>query len=135
VLNSPHLFGRDKKNPDQGTNSTADLRQIANLETAAHFGVLTEDAYLSWDARKRRKAYYYAMCILCVFPFMAPLVYKGTFDSVLSWCTRGEVAQLNRQQRRNVLILGSIVSAVWLCALGILITLVVNGKEKVHAHT
>lgn len=103
------------------------------METAAHFGVLTEDAHLSWEARKRSQTYYYAMCIMCIFPFMAPLVYRGTFDSALSWYTGGEVVQLNRQQRRNVLILGSIVSAAWLCAIGIIVTLAVNGRDKAHA--
>lgn len=66
------------------------------------------------------------MCILCILPFMAPLVYKGTFNSVLSWYTKGETGHLTRRQRRNVRILGIIVSAIWLVALAVFVTLAVK---------
>ncbi|KAH6651022.1 hypothetical protein F5144DRAFT_71521 [Chaetomium tenue] len=85
-------------------------------------------AYLSWEARKRRQAYYYAMCVLCVVPFFALLVYRGTFDSALSWYTRGETGSLTRRQRRNTLVVGVVFSGVWLVALAVFVTVMVNRR-------
>ncbi|KAK4245345.1 hypothetical protein C7999DRAFT_16425 [Corynascus novoguineensis] len=84
--------------------------------------------YLSWEARWRRRILYFAMCGLCIFPFIAPLVYKGTFDSALSWYTRGETGSLTRRQRRNVLAVGVAFSGMWLIVLTVFITIVVNRR-------
>ncbi|KAL2147210.1 hypothetical protein VTI28DRAFT_165 [Corynascus sepedonium] len=84
--------------------------------------------YLSWEARRRRRIFYFAMCGLCIFPFIAPLVYKGTFDSALSWYTRGETGSLTRRQRRNVLAVGVAFSGMWLIVLTVFITIVVNRR-------
>jgi hypothetical protein len=128
---------------------TADLQHIAAMEAStspsatgggdrgvplAFFASSIDDAdadaaaYLSWEARKRRQAYYYAMCVLCVVPFFALLVYRGTFDSALSWYTRGETGSLTRRQRRNTLVVGIVFSGVWLVALTVFVTVMVNRK-------
>ncbi|KAH7634732.1 hypothetical protein B0T09DRAFT_327084 [Sordaria sp. MPI-SDFR-AT-0083] len=61
---------------------------------------------------------------------MAPLVYKGTFDTTLAWFTKGEVDCLNHRQRRKVLIFGSVISFLWLCGIAILTTLLaMRGKN------
>ncbi len=130
----PCLVARDKR---EGTRTAAamanDLRQIAAMESGTSaFGILNGDGYLSWEARKRRQGYYYLMCILCIFPFIAPLVYRGTFDSALSWYTRGEAASLTQRQRRNVLIIGITISGVWLCALAVFATAMVNRNQQMH---
>lgn len=126
----PCLVARDKRDGARAAHLTADLRQLAAMEAGTPFGALTDEAYLSWEARKRRQGYYYLMCILCIFPFIAPLVYRGTFDSALSWYTRGETASLTRRQRRNVLVLGIVISGVWVCALAVFVTVVVNRKQQ-----
>ncbi|GAB1310179.1 hypothetical protein MFIFM68171_00389 [Madurella fahalii] len=128
VLDSPRLFRGRLRDGGRRTTATPDLHRIANSESTGPWGHLTDDAYLSWDARRRRKAFYYVMCILCILPFLAPLVYRGTFDSILTWYTHGETGQLSRRQRRGVLILGSAASAVWLCAIAVVVTLAVNDR-------
>lgn len=134
MLPPPRLLARNsRKRPAANNTTSIELRQMAGSETAPPyppFGVLTEEAYLSWEARKRRMVYYYVMCTLCIFPFIAPLIYWGTFDSALSWITRGETARLTRRQRRNVVVLGALFSAAWLVALAVLVTLVVTGKQN-----
>jgi hypothetical protein len=106
------------------------LRQIAAMEAGTSpLAALTGDGYLSWEARKRRQGYYYLMCILCVFPFMAPLVYRGTFDSALSWYTRGETGSMTARQRRNVLIIGISISSFWLCGLAVFATAMVGRHQ------
>lgn len=126
----PCLVARDKRDDARAAHMTADLRQLAAMESGSPFGTLTDEAYLSWEARKRRQGYYYLMCILCLFPFIAPLVYRGTFDAALSWYTRGETASLTRRQRRNVLVLGVVISGVWVCALVVFVTVVVSRKQQ-----
>ncbi|KAK4238108.1 hypothetical protein C8A03DRAFT_15397 [Achaetomium macrosporum] len=137
AFNSPRLVARDQRHLTRGTSVAvaADLRQIVSFETGHPFGVTSEDAYLSWEARRRRQAYYYFMCMLCIFPFIAPLVYRGTFDSGLSWYTRGETGQLSQRQRRNVLIVGCFFSAVWVCVLAVFVTVVVNNSKQQHHST
>lgn len=152
----PCLIARDQRNTARAANltmsnvrktMTADPQQIAAMEASASlnsahggdrgvplafFASSTDDAdaaaYLSWEARKRRQAYYYAMCALCVVPFFALLVYRGTFDSALSWYTRGETGSLTRRQRRNTLVIGIVFSGVWLVALTVFVTVMVNRK-------
>lgn len=137
----PFLVSRDQRDKIRAANMNADLHQIAALESgrlgvnggrSSPFGLLLTEGsgYLSWEARSRRQAYYYAMCALCVFPFMAPLAYRGVFDSALSWYTRGEVASLTRQQRRNVLVLGIVLSGVWLVLLTVFVTVLVNRAQE-----
>ncbi|KAK3947993.1 hypothetical protein QBC32DRAFT_352645 [Pseudoneurospora amorphoporcata] len=63
---------------------------------------------------------------------MAPLVYKGTFDTTLAWFTKGEVGCLNRQQRRRVLLLGSVISLLWLCGIAVLTTLMATRGKNDH---
>lgn len=127
VFGSPRLFRARLRDGGRRTTVAADLHRIANSEPTGPWGHLTDDAYLSWEARRRRKAFYYVMCILCILPFLAPLVYQGAFDSALTWYTKGETGRLSRRQRRRVLILGSAVSAVWLCMIAVVVTLAVNG--------
>jgi 4-amino-4-deoxy-L-arabinose transferase-like glycosyltransferase len=137
VFASPRLVARDQRHLTQGTSvaAAADLRQIVSFETGHPFGVTSEEAYLSWEARRRRQAYFYFMCMLCIFPFIAPLVYRGTFDSGLSWYTRGETGQLSQRQRRNVLIVGCFFSAVWLVVLAVFVTVIVNNSKLHHNST
>ncbi|KAH6853495.1 hypothetical protein B0I37DRAFT_420407 [Chaetomium sp. MPI-CAGE-AT-0009] len=154
----PCLIARDQRNTARAANLTmstvrktmpADLHHIATMEAGtspgtdrgggvgvplAFFPSSIDDvdvdaaAYLSWEARKRLQAYYYAMCLLCVVPFFALLVYRGTFDSALSWYTRGETGSLTRRQRRNTLVIGIVFSGVWLVALTVFVTVMVNRK-------
>ena len=151
----PCLIARDQRNTARAANltmsnvrktMTADLQHIAAMEAntspsgasgdrsvpLAFFPSSIDDAdaaaYLSWEARKRRQAYYCAMCVLCVVPFFALLVYRGTFDSALSWYTRGETGSLTRRQRRNTLVVGIVFSGVWLVALAVFVTVMVNRK-------
>jgi ABC-type Fe3+ transport system permease subunit len=126
----PHLWPRDKRNPFGRLD--ADLRDIANSNPNGAYGVPSEDAYLSWDARKRRQYWYYFMCALCIFPFIAPLVYMGKFNSALSWYTKGETDRLNRKQRHNVMILGTVISALWLCITAVVVTLLATRGNNGH---
>lgn len=127
-LDTPRLFRGRLRDGGRRTTITPDLHGIASSGLIDPWGHLTDDGYLSWEARRRRKAFYHVMCILCILPFLAPLVYRGTFDSALAWYTQGETDQLSRQQRRGVLNLGCVVSALWLCVLAVVVTLAVNGK-------
>ena len=141
----PCLIARDQRNGARAATmmmTGLDLHQIATMETGTaasarttgrggtpFFGAFpSEDGYLSWEARRRRQAYAYAMCALCILPFFAPLVYRGTFDAALSWYTRGETGSLTRRQRRNVLVTGIVFSGVWLVVLAVFVTVVVNRK-------
>ncbi|KAK3300115.1 uncharacterized protein B0H64DRAFT_7404 [Chaetomium fimeti] len=152
----PCLIARDQRNTVRAANLTmsnvrktmiADLHHISAMEAGTGTGTSTTDrgaplaffssginddadaaAYLSWEARKRRQAYYYAMCLLCVVPFFALLVYRGTFNSALSWYTRGETGSLTRRQRRNTMVIGIVFSGVWLVALAVFVTVMVNRK-------
>ncbi|KAK3335505.1 heterokaryon incompatibility protein-domain-containing protein [Cercophora scortea] len=107
-----------------------DLYGLANPNFGGAYGTPSEDAYLSWQARKKRQFYYYIMCAMCIFPFTFPLAYKGTFDSALSWYTKGEVASMNRRQRRHVLVLGIFISCLWLCAIAVTVTLLASRSNK-----
>ncbi|KAL2165367.1 hypothetical protein VTH06DRAFT_665 [Thermothelomyces fergusii] len=89
---------------------------------------VNEEAHLSWEARRRRRVYYCAMCVLSALPFFAPLVYRGTFDPALSWYTRGEIGCLTRRQRRNVLVVGVAFAGLWLVVLAIFVTIVVSRR-------
>ncbi len=126
----PRLVPRDKRDAHRAAVAAgADLRQIAAMEDGNPFGLPTDDAYISWEARKRRQGYYYLLCILMtLFPFIAPLAYRGTFDPALSWYTRGETTSLTPRQKRNVLVFGVAISGLWVCVLGVLITIIVNRK-------
>ena len=128
----PHLWGVDKRNRLWPGHNRPNLRDIAQLNSssAGPFDITSEDAYLSWTARKRRQSFYYLMCALCVFPFLTPLICRGMFDSVLSWYTKGEVHTLNRRQRRNIAVLGGIISALWLCVIAVAVTLSVSHKQS-----
>ncbi|KAK3382404.1 hypothetical protein B0T24DRAFT_661119 [Lasiosphaeria ovina] len=130
---TPHLRTKAKRDRVRRLGQVPDLRDLANAEAATAFGILSEDAYLSWEARRRRQLYYYLMCALCIFPFIAPLVYKGTFDSALRWYTKGETDTLNRKQRRRVLVLASAFSAVWLCTIAVVVTLLVSRNKSSRA--
>ncbi|KAK4153285.1 hypothetical protein C8A00DRAFT_15489 [Chaetomidium leptoderma] len=128
----PCLVTRDKRGGARAANMTTNLRHIAEMETGTPFAAQTDDAHLSWEARKSRQGYYYIMCMLCIFPFIAPLVYWGAFDSALSWYTRGETASLTARQRRNVLIIGIVISGLWLTVLVASVAVLVNTKQQHH---
>ncbi|KAK0734916.1 hypothetical protein B0T26DRAFT_633042 [Lasiosphaeria miniovina] len=130
---TPHLRTKARRDRVRRLGQVPDLRDLANAEAATAFGILSEDAYLSWEARRRRQLYYYLMCALCIFPFIAPLVYKGTFDSALRWYTKGETDTLNRKQRRRVLVLASAFSAIWLCTIAVVVTLLVSRNKSSRA--
>ncbi len=131
IFNSPpRLVPRDKRDAYRAAAARgADLHQIAAMEQGNPFGLPTDDAYISWEARKRRQGYYYLLCILMVFfPFISPLAYRGTFDPALSWYTRGETTSLTPRQKRNVLVFGVAISGLWVCVLAVLITIIINRK-------
>ncbi|KAK4184049.1 hypothetical protein QBC35DRAFT_69095 [Podospora australis] len=88
------------------------LKPHVDLETGGDFVLSSENVYLSWDARRKQQSFFYLAMAMCVLPFMALLVYKGSFDSALSWYTKGEVARLTHRQRRSVAIAGSSIAAV-----------------------
>ncbi|KAK4100652.1 hypothetical protein N658DRAFT_472685 [Parathielavia hyrcaniae] len=125
----PTLVPRDKRNAARaaaatglGHNESPSLHQIAALEAGASFGALAakdDSVYLSWEARKRREAFYYVMCALAVFPFFVPLFWFGKFDSALSWMTRGEAGSLTRRQRSRVLAVGVVFSFVWVVGIAV----------------
>ncbi len=139
IFNSPpRLVSRDKRDAYRAAAAArgVDLYEIASMERRINamehgnpFGLPTDDAYISWEARKRRQGYYYLLCILMVFfPFISPLAYRGTFDPALSWYTRGETTSLTPRQKRNVLVFGVAISGLWVCVLGVLITIIINRK-------
>ncbi|KAK3694026.1 hypothetical protein B0T22DRAFT_506163 [Podospora appendiculata] len=130
ITHPPHLYLRDRRNQLRHANEEPDLYGIANLNFGSPYGTPSEDAYLSWQARKTRRFYYYIMCAMCIFPFTFPLAYRGAFDSALSWYTKGEVASMNRRQRRNVLVLGIFISCLWLCAIAVTVTLLASRSNK-----
>lgn len=124
----PRLVPRDKRDAAHAaaalaaTHTTTSLRQMAALEEGGH-SPFVEDRSLSWEARRRRQAYYYFLCVLCVLPFMALLVCNGKLDSALSWYTRGETESLTRRQRRNLRVIGTAISVVWLVAIAVFVTI------------
>ncbi|KAK3935914.1 hypothetical protein QBC46DRAFT_322451 [Diplogelasinospora grovesii] len=124
----PHLWPREGRNRFHRMDDSSELHHI-NLHPNRAYGYSSEDAYLSWETRKRRQCYYYLMCALCVFPFFAPLIYKGMFNSILGWYTKGETDTLNRRQRRNVMIVGFVIGALWLVAITITVTLLVSRSK------
>lgn len=94
-------------------NMTTDQPEIAALEGCDY----ASDIYLSWDARRRRRNYFYVLCFLSVLPFMFPLVYKGIMDAPLGWVTLGETGSFSRRQRRILTWIGLSSSAIWLIVL------------------
>ncbi|KAK4129637.1 hypothetical protein N657DRAFT_88271 [Parathielavia appendiculata] len=125
----PTLVQRDKRNAARaaaaaaglGNNMSPSLRQIAALEAGASFGALATDdsVYLSWEARKRREAFYYLMCALAVFPLLLPLFWLGKFDSALSWITRGETGSFTPKQRSRVLFVGVMFGFIWVIGIAV----------------
>lgn len=91
----------------------------------------SEDAYLSWDSRRRRQMWYFAMCALCIFPFLAPLIARGTFDPALGWFTHGEVGSLTRLQRRNIIVWAIVWGGVWLVVVAVAVTVLATTKSHV----
>lgn len=127
---SPHLWPRGMRR--QRRNSRAhdgiNLQGIVDLEQGARFGFVNEDATLSWDARKRREYYYYALCVLCTLPFFALLIVKDRASAALSWYTKGETCTLSTKQRRTVLRVAKISAMFWICVFTVLITVIVVQK-------
>jgi len=126
----PCLISRDKR---FGPRMTADLHEIVTLEEAngsSPFGDQSDESYLSWEARRRRQLYYCVTCVLCVFPFFAPLAYHGKFDSALSWYTRGEVASLTPRQRRVVGHLAAAFTCAWMVGVAVLATVMIYRKHR-----
>ncbi|OAA68198.1 hypothetical protein SPI_00393 [Niveomyces insectorum RCEF 264] len=74
---------------------------------------LHPDAFLSREARRRRRVWLLCMLAVSMFPFMSVLVYVGAFDSGLSWYTRGEVDRLSRRQRRTILAVMVLQFVLW----------------------
>jgi hypothetical protein len=132
----PRLVPRDERDAMRraaalaASHTSASLRQMAAMDEGhSPFGVLTEDGYLSWEARRRRQAYFYGLCVLCILPFMALLVCKGVLDPALSWYTRGETATLTRRQRRNLKIVGTVISIVWIGVFCVGMTIMVTTMQ------
>jgi casein kinase I family protein HRR25 len=101
----------------------------ASVGAGVPFGfAATENFFPSWEARKRRQVWYYAMCALCLFPFIAPLVYWGTFDATPWRYTHGEAELLTRRQRWNILVVGVASAVAWLVVLVVLVTVMVIRK-------
>ncbi|KAJ4296951.1 hypothetical protein N0V88_003867 [Collariella sp. IMI 366227] len=122
-------FYRQQQHAQYGGNGTnPSLRRIAALgHGASPFGMPSEDAYVSWEARRRRQNYFYFLCILCIVPFFAVLVCHGTFNDALSWYTHGETGELTTTQRRNVKIVACVFGVIWLLLLvGFIAVLVVK---------
>lgn len=128
----PHLWSKDRRTSRVDCEGSY-LHQLANLNVTDPFRLDEEEGYLSWEARRRRKQFVWFLFVLCVFPFMAPLVYKGTFDATLAWFTKGEVDCLNYRQRRKVLIFGSVITLLWLCGIAILTTLLATRAKNGHS--
>ena len=82
---------------------------------------LDPEAFLSWNARHRRRVWFYCMLAASMFPFISVLVYTGTFNSALSWFTRGEVSRLNSQQRRVIFLVMILQFVLWPIVLGVVI--------------
>jgi hypothetical protein len=60
---------------------------------------------------------------------MALLVCKGVLDPALSWYTRGETATLTRRQRRNLKIVGTVISIVWIGVFCVGMTIMVTTMQ------
>jgi hypothetical protein len=58
-----------------------------------------------------------------MLPFMALLVCNGKLDSALSWDIRGETESLTRRQRRNLRVIGTAISVVWLVVIAVFVTI------------
>ncbi|EPE03540.1 hypothetical protein F503_06713 [Ophiostoma piceae UAMH 11346] len=82
---------------------------------------LDPEAFLSWNARHRRRVWFYCVLVASMFPFISVLVYMGTFNSALSWFTRGEVSRLNNQQRRVIFLVMILQFVLWPIVLGVVI--------------
>ncbi|KAK3987048.1 hypothetical protein QBC44DRAFT_401295 [Cladorrhinum sp. PSN332] len=67
--------------------------------------------------------------VISVFPFMAVLVYRGMFNSVLSWYTQGEIGRFTHKQRHTVGVIGGLVAALWLVVLAVMVTLLVSSRR------
>jgi hypothetical protein len=133
IFNSPpRLVPRDKRNAARALAGTMspDLRQLAALEAGASFGALADDVYLSWEARKRRQMFYYGLCILAAVPFISPLIWRGKFDSALSWFTRGETGSLTAKQKKTVDIIGIAFWGVWLVAIAVIFTIAIQQARE-----
>ncbi|KAK3328934.1 hypothetical protein B0H66DRAFT_7269 [Apodospora peruviana] len=129
----PHLWPRDRRGylRRHSANSDPEIRDLADMNFASAFGIPSEDASLSWEARRRRQFYYYLICVLCILPFFAVLAYFGAFDSALSWLTKGETGRLNRRQRRNILVLAVVISVLWFCVVVVVATIVATRGKNI----
>ncbi|KAK0617973.1 hypothetical protein B0T17DRAFT_643034 [Bombardia bombarda] len=131
----PRLWTRTRRDLHRHNASDNNRRSAAAeagepYEIGNTFGVSNDEAYMSWEGRKRRQYFYYLMCLLSLFPFIAPLVCMGTFNSALSWYTKGETGRLNPKQHRRVKMVGIVAAGLWLVIIAVVVTLVVNASKK-----
>ncbi len=94
----PRLYPSEERRRRARAADT-DLRTIANVEAGRR---LYPDVFISYKSRVRRRAWFALMIAISVFPFMSILVYKGKFDSALSWYTKGEVHCLTKPQMQVI---------------------------------
>jgi len=93
-----------------GRGTDPDLRGLVDTEASLP---RSPDAYLTYDSRVRRRAWFAFMLVISVFPFMSILVYKGKFDSALSWYTKGEVDTLTDAQKRVIRVIMLLQFIIW----------------------
>jgi len=98
----------DRRRMGRGTDP--DLRHLADTEASLP---RSADAYLTYDSRVRRRAWFAFMLLISVFPFMSILVFKGKFDAALSWYTRGEVDTLTDAQKRAIRVIMILQFIIW----------------------
>lgn len=71
---------------------------------AVHPGVHDTEAWLSDNARARRRSFFFVVALLSLFPFVSPIALSGGFNSTLSWHTRGEVNRFSTKQRQCLMV-------------------------------
>ncbi len=112
---TPRLYSWDQTRRTRGIDPA--FRTLADYDFEADGLPLNPDAYLSYEARSKRRSWFIFMLVLCIFPFITPLIYMGKFDDALSWYTKGEVYTLTDWQKRVI----PIIMVVQLTALPLIV--------------
>lgn len=125
----PHLYPKSERHGRherrrRAPDTNSELQTIAYGDTEPGVPVTYADAWLSWEAQKRRQLWFYFMCALCILPFFALMIHKGKFDPALSWFTKGETDRLSWGQRRVIKILNTISLTVYTVGLFVLVVMI-----------
>lgn len=95
----PILHGRPVEVAASGQTS----HRVMNSDSLASYK--GPYGYISPEAKRRQKWWFYTAVALSVLPFVALIVLLGACDQSLAWATKGEVRHLTYGQKQTLKIM------------------------------